>query len=369
MSLKDVEKRFMTFSDIVKAQFDDGEEFATFAKLMIDTAKNAVSTYSVEEANEVIRQKMFSILGLDESCSRKELRRAIRKNRYEIFDVIEETVENLLVTGWGENPFFNEFVEVKNMADGDTNEFYVEDESILTVGKLAGNHHDMIRQRLGFGETFRVATSWYGVKVYAEYELFMAGRVDWAKFIQKIYEAYDRYVNDMLYGAVMGASAKLPNNSQWVKSLQMQEQNKDTILELIEDVQAATGKEVVVMGTKSALSKLNGLTPVDWISENMKEERHTTGRLGIWEGTRLVEIPQVFAPNDTSKKMVDNKQLLIMPVSENKFVKLYNEGDAQINEVTDGNTNMDKTVEYEFQAKLGIAVVLGLRFGVVKITG
>ena len=50
------------------------------------------------------------------------------------------------------------------MALGDTNEFYVPDESILTVSEVSGNHHDLFRQRLGEGRTFAVKTSWYGVK-------------------------------------------------------------------------------------------------------------------------------------------------------------------------------------------------------------
>ncbi len=361
--------KFLTFSDSVQAQFADCEEFATFSKLMVDTAKNEVEVYSVKQANAVIREKMFAVLGIDEKSTRREIRKAIRKNKYEVYDVLEDTLENLLVSGWGENPFFREFVEVKNMADGDTNEFYVEDDSILSIGKLSGNHHDIIRQRLGFGDTFSVETSWYGVKVYAEYELFMAGRVDWAKFIEKVYEAYDKYVNDMLYKAVMGAADKLPNKSQWVKSLQLNTQNKDTILELAEDVEAATGREVVIMGTRSALSKLSNIVPTEWISNSMKEERHTTGRLGLWEGIRLIEIPQVFASNDTSKKLVDNTKLLFMPVGENKFVKLYNEGDSRVAESTDPEARRDMTIEYEFQVKLGIAVVLNLRFGLVNITG
>ena len=33
----------------------------------------------------------------------------------------------------------------------------------------------------------------------------MAGRIDWAKFVQKIYEAFDKKINDMVYEAVMSA--------------------------------------------------------------------------------------------------------------------------------------------------------------------
>lgn len=33
-------------------------------------------------------------------------------------------------------------------------------------------------------------------------------------------------------------------------------------------------------------------------------------------------------------------------------------------EVSDGNTNMDKTIEYEYQIKMGVATIIGKRFGV-----
>ena len=37
----------------------------------------------------------------------------------------------------------------------------------------------------------------------------MAGKVDWAGFINKIYEAFDKKVNDMVYAAVMAAGDKV----------------------------------------------------------------------------------------------------------------------------------------------------------------
>lgn len=338
-----------------------------FSQLMFDAGMGQEKV-SKEDANDKIREIMYQVLGVDETANAKTMRKAIRKHQIDIFEVIEETIENLLVSGWGQNPFFNEFVEIRNMADGDTNEFYVPDECILTVSEVSGEHHDLLRQRLTEGNTFRVKTSWYGCKIYTEFERYMMGRVDWAGFIQKIYEAFDKKINDMLYEAVMAAGDKIIPQSQFVKTAPLNSTTKDTLLELLEDVQAATGNEVVIMGTKTALSKLNALTDVDWISSNMKEERHMTGRIGIWEGTRLVEIPQSFAYNDTSKKLVDNTKLLIMPVGDNKFVKMYNEGDTQIHQIVDGDTNMDKTFEYEVQRKMGIATIIGKKFGVWTIT-
>lgn len=196
----------------------------------------------------------------------------------------------------------------------------------------------------------------------------MAGRVDWATFVQKIYEAFDKKVNDMVYAAVMASGTKVLPADQFNKTGALGEATKEDFLELIEDVQAATGNEVVIMGTKTALSKLNSMTDVDWISASMKEERHTTGRLGIWEGVRLVEIPQAFAPNDTSTKLIDNTKLLIMPVADNRFIKIFNEGEAYIREISNGDTNMDMTMEYEYQMKMGVATIVGKKFGMWTIS-
>lgn len=196
----------------------------------------------------------------------------------------------------------------------------------------------------------------------------MAGRVDWAKFTQKIYEAFDHKVNSMLYEAVMAAGDKVLPADQFTKTLQMIADNKATIIELVDDVATATGEEAVIMGTKVALNKLSSIVPTEWISDGMKDERHTTGKLGLWEGIRLLEIPQAFALNDTKKKLVDNNKLLVMPIGDNKFIKMYEEGDAQMNEVTDGNTNLDMTIEYEYQQKMGVATVINKKFGQIKIT-
>lgn len=358
----------MNFSNEQVNNIFAANDYAEFSQLMFDTGmgKEKVTT---AEANNKIREIMFQVLGIDATSDRKTIKKAIRRHKVDVYEVIEETIENLLVSGWGTNPFFNEFVEIRNMADGDTNEFLVEDDVILTVSEISGSQHNLIRQRLAEGETFRVKTSWYGVKIYQEYELFMAGRVDWAKFVQKIYEAFDKKINDIVYEAVMAAGTKIVPQSQFVKTGQISNDTKDQFITLIEDVQAATGDEVVIMGTKSALSKLNAITDVDWISNSMKEERHSTGRVGIWEGTRLVEIPQAFAPNDTSKKLVDNTKLLVMPVADNRFIKMFNEGETYIREISDGDTNMDMTIEYEYMRKMGIATVIGKLFGVWTIEG
>lgn len=365
--------KLMNFDAHVRDVFEnDDNKFNAFSKLMLDTANaNFEEGIDAKSANEKIVSMFKQIIGCDEKSTKAEIRKAIRKNQQVLFDLIEEVVPNLLQSGWQDNPFFNEYVEIKNIDIGDQNVFYTEDETILSVSKVSGNHWDIDRQRLGKGASFSVATSWYGIAIYSEYERLLTGAEDFATFVTKLYEAVDRFVNESIYQAFCDAAEKLPGGAsgagQWVKTGALDNAAKDTFMTLIEDVQMATGMDVVIMGTKSALMKLEGMQDINWVSSEMKNERNTTGRIGFFEGIRLVELKQGFRLNDTTNRLVNDKQLFIMPTGDNKFVKLVNEGQPEMRQVNDNTTNLDMTYDYRYMFKLGIAVMIGLRFGVWNI--
>lgn len=362
----------LTFSEpnVIKVFSGSGYDYCEFSTLMLMAARGDESLVKRNTASDKIRKVMREAYGIPDGADRKAIHKAIRRCPAIMYEIVEEIVPNMLISGWGNNPFFNEYVEIRNLANGTKNDFQVEDETILTVSEFSGNHHDIMRQRLGEGKHFSVKTSWYSVKIYAEYEQFLNGDIDWVKFTTKVAEAFNKKINDVLYSSVMAAGDKVLPTSQFVKTGALSAATKDDFLTLIEDVQAATGNEVVIMGTKSALSKLRNMADVNWISKEMKDELYNTGRLGLFEGTKLAEIPQVFAPNDTTKKLVDNSKLLIMPMSTEgtKFIKLVMEGDAQVSESTDKDKNIDMTITYEYAQRMGIATVIGKKFGTWNIT-
>ena len=365
--------KLMSFDARVREVFENNEEqLNAFKKLMLDTANaNFEEGITIKEANKKIVEKFMSVIGCNEHSTKAEIRKAIKRNQQVLFDLIEEVVPNLLQTGWQENPFFNEFVETKHIDIGDKNVFYTEDETLLTGSKVSGNHWDIDRQRLGKGASFSVETSWYGIAVYSEYERLLTGAEDFATFVNKLYEAVDRYVNESIYQAMLSASEQLPGgtdgNGQWVKTGALDAAEKIKFLQLIEDVQMATGMEVVIMGTKTALSRLEAMQDINWVSEDMKVARNTTGKIGFWEGIRLVEIKQGFKLNDTSARLVDDKQLLIMPVGDNKFIKVVNEGQPEMRQVNDNTFHQDMTYDYRYMWKMGVGVQINLLFGVYNI--
>jgi hypothetical protein len=364
--------KLMNFDAHVRAIFENDEvKFAGFNQLMLNASAGEYEEgITAKDANEKIRKIFRQAIGVSETASKLEVRKAIKKreNANRLFDLIEELVPNLLKTGWADNPFFREFVEERYLDEGDENIFYAEDNSVLTVSKVSGSHWDLDRQRLGKGSSFSIETSEYGIAIYSEYEKLICGLEDFSTFITKIYEAIDRFVNEAIYQAFLDAAEKLPGGAsgagQWVKTGPIDETTRSTLVQLVEDVQMATGaNEVVIMGTKAALAKVTGLQNIEWISEDMKKERHTTGRIGMWEGIRLVELKNGFVLGDTTKRLIDDKILFIMPVMDNKFVKLVNRGEDQLREVQDKTLNQDMTYDYRYMFQMGVGVIINLIFG------
>lgn len=142
-------KMFFTNDSTAKV-FENTEcGFEGYYDLMTDLAMGKAcynkegKEVSKEKANNELRKIFFNVLGIEEGTKGTKLVQAMRRHKVDVFEVTETILENMLKTGWGENPFFNEFVEVKNADDDETNEFYSETSATLTVSEISGGHHNL----------------------------------------------------------------------------------------------------------------------------------------------------------------------------------------------------------------------------------
>ena len=361
--------------------FSDEEKYKVFRKLCYDLNHgNEIFEYgddgveraiSKDEANKAVRKVLMEICELDETDlkSKKKRKRALKSHLNEVFEVIEEDVDFKVSTAFKDSEWFNEFVEQRNVALGDDEEFWTQDDITLAVAKISGDHHDLTMQNLGEGESFKVHTSTYGMKVGKDIDLILLGRVNFTELTDKIAEAFASMIQTTCYEEVYNASSKLPNNSQFVKSGPLSSETKEKFDTLLEDVATANEAEIVIMGTKMALKKMNALADIDWRSNSQKEAVASLGHLGTYEVTDLIEIPQRFARNDVTKKLIDNKMLLIFAKNQEKFVKFVDKGETEITE--DGQNKGDLADDfqtYEVQREMGVSTILPRDFGVWKIT-
>lgn len=334
---------------------------------VFDENGNKVSRAKV---NEKINKVCFDILELDPASkpTKKAIKRAMKKHGLELFEVLEEAIDFKVTTGFQDNEFFNEFVDSKNQKAGDRNEYWSEKDVILTVAKVSGDHHDLTMQKLGEGESFSVKTSNYAIKVGMDIDVYLLGRKDWSELVDATARAFQIEVQNDMFVEVMAAGDKLPTNEQFNVTRELIIDNKDRFDDLISDVSMANGGvEVVIMGLKTDLKKLTALADIDWVTEDQKKQVAELGRLGSYEGTTLVEVPQRFALNDVTKKLIPAGKLLIMPNVDNKFVKFFDVGETEIVEVSEKADRKDDLMTYEVQREMGIATIIDKYFGVWSI--
>lgn len=328
-------------------------------QLCIDTYRGAITDYSSKQADEVIRKAFIDIIGTD-----KPDHRQFRKHKADIFEIIEVVLDEIVDEGWEDNAFFEQFVDYRNTNLGDTNEFYVEDKTMLTVSKLAQGHWNLRRQKLNIGDSFTVKTDTYGAKVYADFLRFLAGRMDWGKLVNKIQEAMKFKMASEIYMSFMSTMNYLPAEFKHSGSF-----SEEKMLDVVAHVQASTNyAPVVIAGTKKALKTLQGTydsTNSFLVSENMKNEMNKTGLINTWNGYSLLEIPQVHSPN-TFDFMLDDNRLMILPANT-KPIKLVREGKSMIKESSDGTTNMDMSMEYTFLTQFGLVTTFDSMYGMYEL--
>lgn len=323
---------------------------------------------SKAEANAAVRKVIMEICELTEEDikSNKRRKRMLAMHQNEVFELLEDDIDFKIETGFRESEWFNEFVERRNLALGDDEEFNVDNlkNKYFVVANVSGDHHDFTMQYIGRNKTIRIHTNKYAIKVGKDLDLILLGRIDFTTFTDKIAASFVNYVQTLTYNELYAATSKLP--AQFKKSGTLGSTTKAQFDALIEDVEVANGEDVVIMGTKVALKQLNALSDVDWRANSLKENVANMGHIGIYEGTKLVEIPQRFALNDTTRKLIDNDMLLIMPVSQDSmpFIKVVDRGETEIVERGMDKADLaDDYRTYECQRELGVCTIFSNNFG------
>ena len=363
-------KDITCFSANVLAQFDNKyDNMLEFNSLMMDASNSVYEKYSKEDTQTILRKQFDKILGLNfKEANSMKRRQAWRDHNKEIATLIEDVIVDKMNSGFNtSNARFMEYVEEVNIADGDANEFYVEDNSLLTVSRFANNHHDIIRQAVKPGKSFSIETSAYSIKVYTDFVLFQTGKIDFAVMVDKMYTAIEQYRYAALNEAFMSMDKSLPTDM--IYETQVTESTKDAIIDHIEKVMA-TGKDVILVGARPAIQKLQNTVNYNLFSDSMKDERNKNGVLGNWEGFDCLPLARVnkAGTRDNVFSADDQKKIYILPIDpEFKPIKRVNEGDVAYYETGMDGLKKDMTVDAELVYQEGIGVVINELFGEIKI--
>lgn len=330
-------------------------ENANLVKLARDLYKNKFTSaqFSTNDANEALRQKFIELNGGSTKIDFK----ALRRNQVEMYEILEEILENTVIEGLPEDNFFKNFVEFKNLALGDQNSFYVPDNTMLVVSEIADGTQSLRRQRIDVGTNTSIATSWKGIKIYEHLTRLLSGRVDFNEMLQALDKALRMKINDDVYTAFTGAFTGLP--ASFIGSGSFDE---SSLLAIIEHVEAATGKNAIITGTRAALRRVTTAT----VSDAAKEDVYKMGYYGSFNGTPMVRIKQVHTVGTYNFKLSENDIYII--TGDEKPVKFVTEGEVRIIN-GDPMANADLTQESMTATKYGTGVVITDLYGKYEISG
>ena len=315
-------------------------------RLALDAYHGNVQNFSVDETMDTLRQALVAANGGSTKLDYK----AVRDGRaVGVFSIIEDIITKTVEEGLTGNEYFNQFVEYKNIALGDTNLFVVEDDTAFSVDEIAPGTQGLRRQRLAGVSTMTVPTKLYGVKIYEELDRILAGHVDFNTMIRKVSEAFDKKLMDEIFSIWLGVTANDIGGSAYFQAVSAGgSYSEDTLLDIIAHVEANTGAAATIVGTKKALRVLE--PSVD--SQQAWNDMYNNGYYGKFYGTPVVAVNQRHATGTTNFLLPDNI-ITVIASNADKPIKVVFEGDTTI-VMGDPMTNPDFSQEYFMSQRWGV---------------
>lgn len=326
----------------------DKKDLLTLMKTVAKADSSAPTSYSwngegfsYEALNETLRRELNEYAG-DYY--------AYNQNKYLIFQLIQETLDDILPKKVTKQ--YEQFAEVKQFRQGDKPLFKRKISSnkrakqfITRVG-LAGVYEVF---KLGKNEeTFEVPTSAIGGAGQVSIEEFLDGRVDFAEITAIIMEGIDDLIYEEIGASLATAIKQLPPANRVVAD-GFDEESFDKLI----NVAAAYGEPTIYCTNEFAVK----LIPTEaWrYSDDMKNELWANGRLQSYKGRKVVVLEQGFEDETNSKKVIDPGYCWIIPSGANtKPVKIAMEGDTLIREVE----NADWSKEIQVYKKIGVVCMM-----------
>jgi hypothetical protein len=322
-------------------------------------AGTAPSNFSVENVNAALLDQIRDLAG---SMNQ------FMKNRYDIYDIIIETadeiVPNKVISALGR------FAEVQVVGQGD--------KAIFKKG-IGKNRAKKFLTQVGLSgvyETFRLDKETFEVPAYAvgggatiDFERFLDGAENMADLMDIITEG----LTDAVFGEVQKAlKAAVAATGRPAANLVSQNSfDAEKMMSLISVVRAY-GQSAVIFAPPEFVGAMgaDAIVPVGSGYQGVYSPKdidaiHDTGYVNLFRGTPIVQIPQSFIDENNEKTWIDPQLAYVLPTGGEKVVKVVLEGQTQINDFK----NRDNSMEIYAYKKMGAAILTHYNWGIYQNTG
>ena len=322
------------------------EDMLTLAKTVARANPSAPTAYSFGE-------KKYSYSELQNTL-REEFKTLAgnyslyRENKNTIFNLIEQTIEDVLPQRVLEQ--YGQFADIKTFNQGDkpiftqkiTNASRRRAKQFIGKVGLAGLYEVFKLD----GTSYEVATNAIGGAAQVGFEEWLDGRVDFAEVLDIVLEGLDACIyveiEKQLVGAVGNVqAANKKSNNNFVET------DMDALLSIADSY----GKSTIYCTYEFAATMVpaNG-----WVSDEMRNQKWNNGYLATYKGHQVVVLPQSYEDETNTTKVIDPRYAWIIPVGAEKPVKIAFEGQT----IVDEYVNYDRSREVQIYKKVGVRAIL-----------
>ena len=295
-----------------------------------------------ETGNDMIVNAINKAFGNIDMSNAQAVKEALAYGKVD-FAIINEVISTAIDLTTEDGSAIWNFVDYKNGALGDKNEFYVEGSDLLRVDVVTRGTQGVRRQRM-LSKKISVETVTKAIKIYDEISRIASGRINWTAFVDKIGKSF---ANDR-FNAVVSAFGNITASGDYAKGSSFTESAMIDLLTTVEN----DGNKPKIFGSLQALRNLT----MAQTGETIEDDYYNMGYMGKFNGYDCFRI---------AGKNVPNNKLFVVGADE-KFIKIYDEGDT-LTIPHDFTETADMTQELQVQRTYGVTVAMGSKVGVYTI--
>ena len=282
------------------------------------------------------------------------------RNRYDVYDMIIEAVDE--VVPQNVIAAVSPFAEVVSVPQGQKAIFKLRNKlgrerakQFLTQVGLSGVYETF---RLDVG-SFEVGAHAVGGAARLDFERFLDGSDTMAELMEIVTEGLENAVYVEVHKALVNAIGTLENDSNTMKVV-VSEHKADELQKLVGKVRSY-GRGAAIFATPEFIEAMgaDAIAPETYSPDDI-EAIHKTGRIKIFRGTPVIELPQSYTDDTHEHTYLPSSVAYVFPTGGQKLVKVVLEGNTQIYDAV----NRDQSVEINVYKKMGAAVMTSTDWGV-----
>ena len=304
-----------------------------------------------QDGNEAIRNALIESVGGEWNFYN------FQKNKWAFFQVMSEVLA--LPMEQTLEGMFDGILTQETIGLGEYKVIDVKKPELYKVATIAAGNNDIRRQR-DFGKKLHVETDVLGIKIYEDFDRFIAGKIDFVDMINRAKKSMLAAVSEKVYEC-LSASFDAVARPKLNKTGAVSESALDEMIAL---VKGKTGLSVAIYGGNIALGKISTAVAqgaVVPVADSQKESYAQMGHFANYKGVPMIEMPTIV--KDDEIRFAD--EFYVLPQMQD-IIRVIFEGQPVVGEDTDPMTRNDRQIEFIMTERVGVVCLVTGYFGLWK---